>query len=88
MAYDPYGAVKPEDPRRKSFLMDTLRRRLVWASGKPRRAEGKIVDEIAKLNREEAWDEVLDKIVALRKDGTVGRTTIKKLRDENPYRRV
>ncbi len=88
MAYNPYDGVAPDDPRRKSYLMDTLRRRLTWASGKPRRAEGRIVDEIAKLNREEAWDEVLDQIVALRKDGTVGRTTIKRLRDENPYRRV
>lgn len=87
MAYDPYGQVPPNDPRRKSYLMDTLRKNLVWQGGKPRRAQGKIVDEIATLNREEAWDEVLNKIVALRKEGSVGRTTINRLREENPYRR-
>lgn len=86
MAYDPYGSVPPGDPRRKNYLMDTLRKSLVWQGGKPRRANGKIVDEIATLNREEAWDEVLDKIKTLRKDGPVGRDTIKRLRDENPYR--
>ena len=86
MAYDPYGQVPIGDPRRKDYLQDTLRKNLVWQGGKPRRAQGKIVDEIATLNRQEAWDEVLDKIKALRKDGPVGRDTIKKLRDENPYR--
>lgn len=86
MAYDPYGAVPHGDPKRKDYLQDTLRKNLVWQGGKPRRAQGKIVDELAALNKAEAWEEVLDRIVQMRKDGSVGRTTINKLREQNPYR--
>lgn len=86
MAYDMFPKVPIGDPQRKDYLEDELRKRFVWADGKPRRARGKVVDELAALNKAEAWDEVLNRIVALRKNGTVGPDTIRKLREENPYR--
>lgn len=86
MSFDLFPRVPVGDPARKDYLQDEIRKRFVWADGKPRRARGKVVDELEALNKEEAWDEVLDRIVALRKDGPVGRDTIRRLREENPYR--
>lgn len=86
MAYDMFNKVPVGDPARKDYIQDQLRKNLVWRNGQPRRAQGRPVDEMVALHREEVWDEVLDRIKHLRKDGPVGRDTLRKLRDENPYR--